>query len=78
LTAFSFARIRFFSVTRRSANRPRLSFAQMCVKPRNANVSGLPRPRFCRTFGGEPAALDQAGLLDSQLQVELREPVAQP
>ena len=41
------------------------------------NVSGLPRPRFCSAFGGEPAELDQARLLGRQLQVELREPAAQ-
>ena len=48
----------------------------MCVKPRNWNVSGLPRPRASRSLGGEPPELDQARLLGVQLQAELREPVA--
>ena len=44
-TCFSFARSRFLSVTRRTQNRPRLETAQMCVNPRNENVSGFPSPR---------------------------------
>jgi len=44
-TCFSFARSRFLSVTRRTQNRPRLVTAQMCVNPRNENVSGFPSPR---------------------------------
>jgi hypothetical protein len=48
LTIFSLARIRLESVLRRTQNRPRLEVAQMCVNPRNANVSGLPSPRAAR------------------------------
>ena len=44
----SFARIRFESVLRRIQNRPLLEAAQMCVNPRNANVSGFPSPRAAR------------------------------
>ena len=44
-TCFSFARSRLLSVTRRTQNRPRLVTAQMCVNPRNENVSGFPSPR---------------------------------
>ena len=47
-TIFSLARIRLESVLRRTQNRPRLEVAQMCVNPRNANVSGLPSPRAAR------------------------------
>ena len=46
LTACSLARIFFLLVTRLSLNRPRLSFPQMCVKPRKSNVSGLESPRL--------------------------------
>ena len=42
------AAILFAIVLRRSANRPALVFPQMCVKPRNENVSGGPRPRRLR------------------------------
>ena len=45
LTSASFARIRFAIVIRRTQNRPLPALAQMCVKPRKSNVSGLPRPR---------------------------------
>jgi hypothetical protein len=38
------ARIRFEIVIRFSQNRPFPDFAQMCVKPRKSNVSGLPSP----------------------------------
>ena len=77
LTASSLARIRFESVSRRSLNRPVfLVFPQMCVKPRNWNVSGLPSPRACTVAGGVPPELDQPRLLGIQFQTELREPVA--
>jgi hypothetical protein len=36
------ARIRFEIVMRLSQNRPLFDVAQMCVKPRKANVSGFP------------------------------------
>ena len=76
MTSRSLARIRFESVMRLSLNRPFLVFAQMCVKPRNSNVSGLPRPRASPVLGGEPPELDQPRLLGVQLQAELREPCA--
>jgi hypothetical protein len=44
-TCFSLARSRFLSVTRCTQNRPRLVVAQMCVNPRNENVSGFPWPQ---------------------------------
>ena len=68
LTSRSLARIRFEIVIRASLKRPFLVFAQMCVKPRNSNVSGLPRPRARSSLGGEPPELDQARLLGVQLQ----------
>ena len=43
LTALSLERIFFLLVTRPSLNRPCLSFAQMCVKPRNSNLSASGR-----------------------------------
>ena len=49
----------------------------MCVKPRNWNVSGLPRPRLRSALGGVPSELDQPRLLGRQLQAELRKPSAQ-
>jgi hypothetical protein len=42
----SFARSFFLLVTRLSVKRPFLAFAQMCVKPRNSNVSGFGKPRL--------------------------------
>jgi hypothetical protein len=42
------ARIRFEIVIRRTQNRPFFDVAQMCVKPRKSNVSGLPSPRAAR------------------------------
>ena len=77
LTAFSFARIRFEIVIRLSQNRPLLDFAQMCVKPRKSNVSGLPRALGCPVTGGVPPELDQPGFVRVQFQPELREPAAQ-
>jgi hypothetical protein len=41
--------IRFEIVMRLSMKRPPLVFAQMCVKTKKANVSGLPRPRARRS-----------------------------
>ena len=76
MTSFSLARIRFEIVIRLTQNRPLFDFAQMCVKPRKSNVSGLPRPRAARFAGGEPPELDQPGLVRVQLQPELREPLA--
>src|SRR6266536_455388 len=49
LTAFSLARIRFEIVIRLTQNRPLFDLAQMCVKPRKSNVSGLPSPRPARS-----------------------------
>ena len=77
LTEISFARIFFLLVTRLSLNRPFLVFAQMCVRPRNSNVSGLPVAAPGSILGGVPPELDQPRLLRMQLQTELREPVAQ-
>ena len=48
LSLASFAVSRFLSVIRRTQNCPRLLIAQMCVNPRNANVSGFPAPRAFR------------------------------
>ena len=49
LTSVSFACNRLRIVCRRTVKRPLLRFvAQMCVKPRKLNVSGLPCPRFRR------------------------------
>src|SRR5947209_13840535 len=48
LTDLSLARIRFLLVVRLSLNRPLLDVAQMCVNPRNWNVSGLGSPRRSR------------------------------
>ena len=76
LSLISLAGTRFESVMRLSLKRPFLVFPQMCVKPRNRNVSGLPRPRAARSPGGVSAELDQPCLLGIQLQTELREPVA--
>jgi hypothetical protein len=45
LTRLSCARIRFEIVIRFTQNRPFPVVAQMCVKPRKSNVSGLPLPR---------------------------------
>jgi hypothetical protein len=68
LTTRSLARSRFESVTRLSLNRPDLRvLPQMCVKPRNWNVSGLPRPRAFAITGGVPSELDQPRLLSIQL-----------
>src|SRR5665811_1575846 len=47
-TSRSLAAIRLAIVFRHSANRPARVFAHMCVKPRNENVSGRPRPRRLR------------------------------
>ena len=52
-TCFSFARIRFLMVMRRSQKRPSLVFPQMCVKPKKSNVSGLPRPRSDRFWAAK-------------------------
>ena len=60
---------------RRTQKRPSLILAQMCVKPRKSNVSGLPSPRARRSRGGEPPELDQPRLVRMQLQPELREPL---
>jgi len=35
---------------RLSQNRPLFDVAQMCVKPRKANVSGFPRPVGCANW----------------------------
>jgi hypothetical protein len=78
LTCFSLARIRFESVFRRIQNRPLRAVAQICVIPRNWNVSGFPSPRAARSRGGAPPELDQPGLVRVQFQAELREPLAQP
>ncbi len=48
-TSASLARARFESVFRRIQNRPLLEVAQMCVNPRNVNVSGFPSPRAARS-----------------------------
>jgi hypothetical protein len=48
LTSRSLARIRFEIVMRRTQKRPSRIVAQICVKPRKANVSGFPTPRACR------------------------------
>ena len=61
---------------RRTQNRPLLVFAQMCVKPRKSNVSGLPIAPLLPVSGGEPPELDQPRLVRVQLQPELREPLA--
>ena len=74
LTSRSFARIRFEIVMRLIQNRPFLDLAQMCVKPRKSNVSGLPCPRAAPVPGGVPPELDQSRLVRVQLQPELREP----
>lgn len=76
MTSRGFARIRFEIVMRLSQNRPVLDFAQMCVKPRKSNVSGLPRPRLARSRAGVGPELDQPGLVRVQLQSELRQPLA--
>jgi len=49
LTSRSFAVIRFLLVMRFSAKPPFLFFPQICVKPRNSNVSGRLRPRNWRS-----------------------------
>ena len=51
-------------------------FPQMCVNPRNRNVSGLQDPARGPLLSGEPADPDQARLLGMELQAELREPLA--
>ena len=71
---FQLARIRFEIVMRLIQNRPLFDFAQMCVKPRKSNVSGLPRPGPTGRGPGEPPELDQPGLARVQIQPELREP----
>src|SRR4051794_37103791 len=75
LTWWSFARIRFEIVMRRSAKRPLLVFPQICVKPKQSKVSGLPRPAAL-AVGRRTAQLDQPRLVGMQFQAELREPVA--
>ena len=67
LTSRNFARSRFEIVIRRTQKRPSLILAQMCVKPRKSNVSGLPSPRAA-TRGREATELDQARLVRVQLQ----------
>jgi hypothetical protein len=74
-TSRSLAAIRLAIVFRRSANRPARVFAHMCVKPRNENVSGRPRPGPAQApspavLDGEPPKLDQARLLGVELQAE--------
>ena len=44
-TSASLARARLESVFRLTQNRPLFEVAQMCVNPRNVNVSGFPSPR---------------------------------
>ena len=76
MTAFSFARIRFEIVIRFSQKRPFPDLADMCVKPRKSNVSGLPPALGCPVAGGVPPELDQPGFVRVQFQSELREPAA--
>ena len=48
----------------------------MCVRPRNSNASGLPKPPLCSSLGREAPELDQPRFLVVQPQPELREPLA--
>jgi len=59
LTSLSFARSRFEIVMRLTQNRPPLDVAQMCVKPRKPDVSGLPSPRAFRCRAGARARSSQ-------------------
>src|SRR6266571_1247038 len=73
-TSRSLAAIRFAIVLRRSANRPVLVFPHMCVKPRNANVSGRPRPRRLTTCFDDLAVAIRAwakGWLPTEAAAEL-------
>src|SRR6267154_2130143 len=72
-TSRSLAAIRFAIVLRRSANRPARVFPHMCVKPRNENVSGRPRPR--RLLWGSLLACRPRAVFDhSRAQPFLDEP----
>ena len=49
LISYSFARIRFRTVLRRTTKRPLFRLiSQICVNPRKSKVSGLPSPRLHR------------------------------
>jgi len=47
-----------------------LVFAQICVKPRKSNVSGLPSSRRARFAVGKPTKLNEAGFLRVQGQAK--------
>src|ERR1035441_9802149 len=77
LTASSLRRTRFESVCRVSLNRPDFRvFPQMCVNPRNWNVSGLPSPRAARSRAAyRPNSISRFFSAFSS-KTYLREPVA--
>jgi len=77
LTSRSSARVRLEIVTRLSMKRPLLAFAEMCVKPRKLNVSGLPRTPPLAATSGVPPQLDQVRLLGVRFHCGLSEPASE-
>ena len=72
LIAKSLARRRLLMVCRSRRNLPALDFPQICVKPRNENVSGLGSPRLSRNVAANrPNWMWSARLLWMQLKTEL-------
>jgi hypothetical protein len=77
LTAFSFARIRFLFRHAPQREPPAPVLRADVREAQERERLGLAEPPLLSPLGGEPAELDQARLPGRQLQVELREPVAQ-